>query len=112
MPVIAPSVDEAVASIPDGAMLVVPREVELTQAEGAAYRAAAEALAHAVQELAQVVAVRNELVEAEGALLELEQAAQVLQRPARPHGRARLGEIFPLPWPRLGQRRQHPVSNA
>ena len=27
MPVFAPSVDEAVASIPDGAMVVVPREV-------------------------------------------------------------------------------------
>ena len=66
--------------------LVVPREVEVTQAEGAADRAAAEALAQAVQELAQVVAVRNELAEAEGALLELEQAAQGLQRPARPHG--------------------------
>lgn len=65
--------------------LVVPREVEVTQAEGAAYRAAAEALAHAVPELAQVVAVRNELAEAEGALLEREQDAQVLQRPARPH---------------------------
>jgi len=78
--------------------LVAQREVEVTQAEVAAYRTSAGYLAQASTGLAQVAAWQAEWAQAELALDELERAYQAAQRQERPHSqlaraRARITQL-------------------